>query len=261
MFVGKGIAGGRAANEYRLDFRTAALVAPALDAGRDEGGPDQPDRWPFPSPRSHPPGLCLARQPGAGRPASDRRDPRNRASPPRPPCRRLSPTSFPQRSASASTCATSVSASTSSRPGLAKCPIFRSPSSERECSRPDGRCNTEALASSRKATAPRPNERVAEGHEPVGASWSSAPGVAGLRGLPPRRLAGHRLGSTGLPSRPGLPLGARVWDPGWYGGTYPLNYSLVYPLVAGYLGLWAVAALSAAGAAFCFDRSDLPALR
>ncbi len=45
-----------------------------------------------------------------------------------------------------------------------------------------------------------------------------------------------------------------IWDPGWYGGTYPLNYSLVYPLVAGYLGLWAVAALSAAGAAFCFDR-------
>jgi hypothetical protein len=45
-----------------------------------------------------------------------------------------------------------------------------------------------------------------------------------------------------------------IWDPGWYGGTYPLNYSLVYPPVAGYLGLWAVAALSAAGAAFCFDR-------
>jgi hypothetical protein len=45
-----------------------------------------------------------------------------------------------------------------------------------------------------------------------------------------------------------------LWDPGWYGGTYPLNYSLVYPLVAGYLGLWVVAALSAAGAAFCFDR-------
>jgi len=45
-----------------------------------------------------------------------------------------------------------------------------------------------------------------------------------------------------------------VWDPGWYGGTYPLNYSLVYPLLAGYLGLWPLAALSAAGSAFCFDR-------
>ena len=45
-----------------------------------------------------------------------------------------------------------------------------------------------------------------------------------------------------------------IWGPGWYGGTYPLNYSLVYPPVAGYVGLWLVAALSAAGATFCFDR-------
>jgi hypothetical protein len=44
------------------------------------------------------------------------------------------------------------------------------------------------------------------------------------------------------------------WDPGWYGGTYPLNYSLVYPIAAAYLGLWPLAALSSAGAAFCFDR-------
>lgn len=44
------------------------------------------------------------------------------------------------------------------------------------------------------------------------------------------------------------------WDPGWYGGTYPLNYSVAYPLAAGYLGLWFVAAASAAGATFCFDR-------
>ena len=48
--------------------------------------------------------------------------------------------------------------------------------------------------------------------------------------------------------------GFTTWDPGWYGGTYPLNYSLVYPLAASYLGLWLVAALSVAGAAFCFDR-------
>src|SRR5579863_4348917 len=45
-----------------------------------------------------------------------------------------------------------------------------------------------------------------------------------------------------------------IWDPGWYGGTFPLNYSVVYPVAAAYLGLWPVAALSAAGAAFCFDR-------
>jgi hypothetical protein len=48
--------------------------------------------------------------------------------------------------------------------------------------------------------------------------------------------------------------GLASWDPGWYGGIYPLNYSLVYPLAAGHLGLWPVAALSAAGSAYCFDR-------
>ena len=48
--------------------------------------------------------------------------------------------------------------------------------------------------------------------------------------------------------------GFAIWDPGWYGGTYPLNYSLVYPLAAGYLGLWLLAAASVAGAAYCFDR-------
>jgi hypothetical protein len=48
--------------------------------------------------------------------------------------------------------------------------------------------------------------------------------------------------------------GVTDWDPGWYAGTYPLNYSLVYPLAAAYLGLWPLAALSAAAAATCFDR-------
>jgi hypothetical protein len=45
-----------------------------------------------------------------------------------------------------------------------------------------------------------------------------------------------------------------LWDPGWYGGTYPLNYSVVYPLLAGHLGLWVLAGISAAAAAACFDR-------
>jgi len=47
--------------------------------------------------------------------------------------------------------------------------------------------------------------------------------------------------------------GLVVWDPGWYAGVFPFGYSLLYPLVAGGLGLWPVALLSAAGAAFCFD--------
>jgi hypothetical protein len=48
--------------------------------------------------------------------------------------------------------------------------------------------------------------------------------------------------------------GVTEWDPGWYGGTYPLNYSLVYPLVAAHLGLWPLAGLSSAGATLAFDR-------
>lgn len=47
--------------------------------------------------------------------------------------------------------------------------------------------------------------------------------------------------------------GLALWDPGWYGGTFPLSYSLIYPLVTGYLGLWPVAAVSAAAAAYCWD--------
>jgi hypothetical protein len=39
VFVGKAIIGDHPASEYRLDFRTAALVAPALDeAGKTNGG-------------------------------------------------------------------------------------------------------------------------------------------------------------------------------------------------------------------------------
>jgi hypothetical protein len=47
--------------------------------------------------------------------------------------------------------------------------------------------------------------------------------------------------------------GISSWDPGWYGGSYPLNYSLLYPVVAANLGLWPLAALSCAGAALSFD--------
>ena len=61
---------------------------------------------------------------------------------------------------------------------------------------------------------------------------------------PPRSTGRAKLAHWGFIS----------WDPGWYGGTYPLNYSVAYPLAAGYLGLWFVAAASAAGATFCFDR-------
>jgi len=47
--------------------------------------------------------------------------------------------------------------------------------------------------------------------------------------------------------------GISFWDPGWYGGSYPLNYSLLYPVAAAHLGLWPLAALSCAGGALSFD--------
>lgn len=53
--------------------------------------------------------------------------------------------------------------------------------------------------------------------------------------------------------------GLTLWDPGWYGGTFPLNYSVLYPLASGWIGNWPIAVVSAAGAAFCWDRLVNPA--
>ncbi|HTW10336.1 MAG TPA: hypothetical protein VME46_22725 [Acidimicrobiales bacterium] len=47
--------------------------------------------------------------------------------------------------------------------------------------------------------------------------------------------------------------GLSLWDPGWYAGMFPLGYSLVYPVLAGYLGLWPVAVGSAVASSYCFD--------
>jgi len=49
-------------------------------------------------------------------------------------------------------------------------------------------------------------------------------------------------------------FGLVVWDPGWYGGTFPLNYSLLLPLVGAYIGLWPLAVASAGAASLCFHR-------
>jgi len=48
--------------------------------------------------------------------------------------------------------------------------------------------------------------------------------------------------------------GLVVWDPGWYGGNFPLGYSVLLPLAGAYLGLWPVALIAASGASFFFDR-------
>jgi hypothetical protein len=48
--------------------------------------------------------------------------------------------------------------------------------------------------------------------------------------------------------------GLALWDSQWYGGHWTLNYSVIFPPVAGLLGVQATEVLSAAGAAWAFDR-------
>ena len=48
--------------------------------------------------------------------------------------------------------------------------------------------------------------------------------------------------------------GFTLWDPGWYGGHWTLDYSVLYPPLAGTVGQATVAVLSAAAAALAFDR-------
>jgi hypothetical protein len=55
---------------------------------------------------------------------------------------------------------------------------------------------------------------------------------------------------VGLFHRHGLTL----WDSQWYGGHWTLNYSVIFPPIAGVLGVEVTAVLSAAVAAWAFDR-------
>jgi hypothetical protein len=48
--------------------------------------------------------------------------------------------------------------------------------------------------------------------------------------------------------------GLTLWDSQWYGGHWTLDYSVIFPPLAGVLGLTTTAALSACGAALAFDR-------
>ncbi len=52
-----------------------------------------------------------------------------------------------------------------------------------------------------------------------------------------------------LAARHGLP----IWDPGWYGGFYPLSYSLLAPPLVAALGAGGTGVVSAAGATWAFD--------
>lgn len=80
----------------------------------------------------------------------------------------------------------------------------------------------------------------------VAAALAVAAGVLGWRGvdLPAQvyRVAlFHRHGLT-------------LWDSGWYGGHFTFAYSVIFPVVAGLLGVEVVAAASAALAALAFER-------
>lgn len=70
--------------------------------------------------------------------------------------------------------------------------------------------------------------------------------TAGLRGVDfPAQL--YRVG---LFHRDGLVL----WDSQWYGGHWMFDYSVIFPPIAGVIGIQATAVLSAVGAAMAFDR-------
>ena len=70
--------------------------------------------------------------------------------------------------------------------------------------------------------------------------------LAGWRGVDfPAQL--YRVG---LFHRDGLV----VWDSQWYGGHWTFNYSVLFPLVAGLIGIQATQVMGAAAASFAFDR-------
>jgi hypothetical protein len=86
--------------------------------------------------------------------------------------------------------------------------------------------------------------------------WLIAPLTAGVLALA-AVLAGWRgndlpaqLYRVGLFHRAGLTL----WDSQWYGGHWTLNYSVLFPPVAGLIGVQATEIASAAVAALAFDR-------
>src|SRR5579875_2040300 len=80
----------------------------------------------------------------------------------------------------------------------------------------------------------------------LAAALAAAVWLAGLHG---GDLAAQ-VYRTDLVRRHGLVL----WDPGWYGGQYPLSYSVLTPLLGAAIGLGVLAAASAAVATLAFDR-------
>src|SRR5438270_2500890 len=80
----------------------------------------------------------------------------------------------------------------------------------------------------------------------VAAAAALAAVLAGWRGVD----LSAQLYRVGLFHRDGLVL----WDSQWYGGHWTFNYSVIFPPVAGFIGIEATEILSAALAALAFDR-------
>ncbi|MHB1930062.1 MAG: hypothetical protein ACYDEN_04215 [Acidimicrobiales bacterium] len=95
----------------------------------------------------------------------------------------------------------------------------------------------------------RPRPRGVLGPALLAAGLAGAAWAVGLHGTDTSAQA-YR---AGLAARHGLVL----WDPGWYGGAYPLGYSVLAPLAMAVLGLGATGVLGAGAASWWFAVSTL----
>src|ERR1700685_807521 len=48
--------------------------------------------------------------------------------------------------------------------------------------------------------------------------------------------------------------GLTLWDSGWYGGNFPLGYSVLFPLIGALIGLQVASVAAAVLATWAFDR-------
>ena len=83
-----------------------------------------------------------------------------------------------------------------------------------------------------------------------------APLIAGTLALVAAVQGWHGVDFSAQLYRIGLfhQQGLTLWDSQWYGGHWTLNYSVIFPPVAGIIGVQATAVLSAGVAAWAFDR-------
>lgn len=88
------------------------------------------------------------------------------------------------------------------------------------------------------------------------ADVAGAPALAALLATAAVLVGWHGVDLAGQLYRVGLfhRNGLTLWDSQWYGGHWTLNYSVIFPPIAGVLGVQVTAVLSATVAAWAFDR-------